>query len=315
MTSTSPNLVTLDYYPNRDPRRRAFALLYFGILIGIGTVLGHSVFGFELSWAQTVVSLLAACACQFLLEVVDSRANHRTPRYTGGPIRIVEFLMPAWIVGNAVGFLIFPGARLWPMAFAAAMAISSKVLFRAPTLGGMQHIFNPTNIGIVTILLLFPSVGLAPPYHFTENLTGLWDWVLPGVILVSGVIVHAKFTGRLPLVLGWLIGFLAQAVIRLWIAGSFSIAPFVPMTSAAFILFTLYMIPDPATTPILRRSQIAFGVSVALVYGTLQLLHVVFGLFIALAIVSGNRGVGLYFMAWRRARVPRSVPLEAVSTR
>jgi hypothetical protein len=26
--------------------------------------------------------------------------------------------------------------------------------------------------------------------------------------------------------------------------------PLTPMTSAAFILFTLYMIPDPATTPL-----------------------------------------------------------------
>jgi enediyne biosynthesis protein E5 len=52
-----------------------------------------------------------------------------------------------------------------------------------------------------------------------------------------------------------------------------------PMTSAAFIIFTLYMIPDPATPPLKPARQTLFGLSVALVYGMIQLLHLVFGLF------------------------------------
>ena len=48
-------------------------------------------------------------------------------------------------------------------------------MFRAPVgEGKTQHIFNPSNLGIVATLLLFPSIGVAPPYHFTENLTGIW---------------------------------------------------------------------------------------------------------------------------------------------
>jgi len=39
-----------------------------------------------------------------------------------------------------------------------------------------------------------------------------------------------------------------------------------PMTSAAFIVFTLYMIPDPATTPLKPARQALFGFSVAMVY-------------------------------------------------
>ena len=59
----------------------------------------------------------------------------------------------------------------------------------------------------------------------------------------------------------------------------------------AFILFTLYMIPDPATTPINAWRQALFGFSVAAVYGILQVLHIVFGLFFALVIVCAIRGV------------------------
>src|SRR4029079_5227575 len=74
--------------------------------------------------------------------------------------------------------------------------------------------------------------------------------------------------------------------------------PLMPMTSAAFIIFTLYMIPDPATTPLHPKRQVFFGFSVAIVYGTLQMLHVVFGLFFALLIVCAIRGLSLHFWAY-----------------
>jgi enediyne biosynthesis protein E5 len=75
--------------------------------------------------------------------------------------------------------------------------------------------------------------------------------------------------------------------------------PLMPMTSAAFIIFTLYMIPDPATTPLKPLRQALFGISVALVYGALQLFHVVFGLFFALLIVCAIRGLSLHVSALR----------------
>lgn len=301
-SSRDTGVVTIYYYPNRDPRRRMFALWYFGLLILLGTVVGHTILGFEQSWAHPVVSLATACACQLLLEYVDARAKGRPFRALGGFSQLAIFFMPAWIVGHSVAFLIFPGERLMPIAFAAAAAIGSKVIFRAPTPKGSQHFFNPSNFGILATVALFPSVGFAPPYHFTENVTGLWDWFVPAFVLITGVIVHALFTGRLPLVAAWLIGFVAQALVRSAIAGSFSFAPFVPMTSAAFILFTLYMIPDPATTPLAPRRQIAFGLAVATVYGALLMAHVVYGLFISLGIVAASRGIGMHVEALLRAR-------------
>ena len=114
--------------------------------------------------------------------------------------------------------------------------------------------------------------------------------------------MHKLFTGRLPVVIGWLTGFVVQGVVRSLMAGELSIAPFVPMTSASFILFTLYMIPDPATTPLSRRAQVAFGLAVGLVYGLLVLNHIVFGLFIALGIVSLSRGIGMHLRWMLRQR-------------
>ncbi len=289
---------TVLYYPKSDPRRRLFALWYFTPLLILWTVLGHTVFGFEQSWAQPLVAVATAFAVQVLLEWVDARANRRPLRFAGGLGPFLNFLPPAIIPALACAMLLYPNDRLTPIVFATALSISSKVLFRAPVGGGRtQHIFNPSNLGIAATLLLFPEVGFAPPYHFTSNLNGIGYLALPLIVLVSGIIIHALFTGRLPLCLAWVGGFIVQGLLRSWWFGTPWIPPLVPMTSAAFILFTLYMIPDPATTPIKPLRQAAFGFSTAVAYGLLQVAHVVFGLFLALVIVSALRGMGLYLIA------------------
>jgi Na+-translocating ferredoxin:NAD+ oxidoreductase RnfD subunit len=153
---------------------------------------------------------------------------------------------------------------------------------------------NPSNFGIAVTLLLFPQVGFAPPYHFTENLTGLWDWILPILLLLTGIVIHWFFTGRMPVVVAWVVGFMIQALCRAWYFDVPLYVPLMPMTSAAFVLFSLYMIPDPATTPLKPGRQAVFGMAVAIVYGVLQVLHLVFGLFFALVIVCAVRGISLY---------------------
>jgi hypothetical protein len=307
-------LTTVLFYPNRNPRLRYFALWYFTVLITILTIAGHTVLGFEQSYAHPLAGVAAAISANIGLEWLDAKSKGRRPRFTGGAVSFLNFLPPAIIPGLACALLVYPNQRIWPVAFAAAVSIASKVIFRAPVGDGFsQHIFNPSNFGITAVLLLFPSVGLAPPYHFTENITGVWDWIVPGIILITGIIIHGKFTGRLPLVLAWLGGFAAQGLLRSAIFGMPWAVPFVPMTSAAFTLFTLYMIPDPATTPIKPWRQVAFGAAVAAVYGMLLVLHIVFGLFIALVSVCAARGLALHVIAALKRRSPKEQPLATAA--
>ena len=77
------------------------------------------------------------------------------------------------------------------------------------------------------------------------------------------------------------------------------------MTSAGFILFSLYMIPDPATTPIKPIRQILFGAAVAAIYAVLFVSHIVYGLFIALALTSATRGLTLYGNALLKRKLVR----------
>src|ERR1017187_8197869 len=195
---------TVLFYPDKNPKLRLFALWYFMILMIVWNLLGHTFLGFEQSHAAVFVSLGTGIFVQFFLEWVDARARDREVRWAGGWGNFINALPAAMIPAFACSMLLYPNERLWPFVFATALAISSKVLFRAPIgEGRTQHIFNPSNFGIALTLVLFPQVGFAPPYHFTENLVGVWHWILPVFILFTGVIIHGMFTGRLPLVAAW----------------------------------------------------------------------------------------------------------------
>lgn len=285
---------------------RTQGLRRFAIAISILNVLGHTWFGFEQSWAVPFVALAAAYATELLLEVLDASMAKRPFRFSGGVMRVVDCLLSAHISGLAVGMLLYSNERLAPVAFAAIFAVASKALFRIPAGTGSRHVMNPSNAGITATLLLFPWVGIAPPYQFTENLGRIGDWVLPLIVVCSGSVLNYRFTHRLPLIAAWLGGFFAQAFVRglvtdAGVAATLS-SSLVPITGLAFVLFTFYMITDPATTPEGTGGQIAFGLAVALTYGALVGLHIVFDLFFALSIVSAGRGLGCYALAWALRR-------------
>lgn len=289
---------------------RLGGLRRFAVAITLLNLLGHTVLGFEQSWAQPLVALAAAYSMELLLEWLDAWSQRRPLRCAGGFRPGVDFFLSAHISGLAVAMLLYANDRLWPVAFAAAVAIGSKILLRAPIGNTTRHIFNPSNFGITITLLAFPWVGIAPPYHFTENVYGPVDWLLPGLIIATGTLVNARFTQRLPLIAAWLVGFAAQAVLRSLVFETPVAAALLPMSGVAFILYTFYMVTDPATTPGSPRAQVIFGAAVAMTYGLLLVLHVVFGLFFALTLVCAARGLWLYAYALVRACIPPQVDAQ-----
>ena len=292
---------------------RLGGLRRFAVAITVLNILGHAFFGFEQSFAQPLVALAAAYSTELLLEFIDARCNHRPLRFLGGgPRRFIEFLLSAHITGLACAMLLYANERLGPVAFAAVVAICSKCLLRAPNGRGTRHFFNPSNFGITVTLLVFSWVSVAPPYQFTENMIGFGDWVLPAVIVCTGTFLNARFTHRLPLIAAWLGGFVAQAAVRSVFFDTPFGAGLVPMTGVAFILYTYYMVTDPATTPEKRGEQIIFGFSVAAVYGLLMVGHVVFGLFFALTIVCTFRGLWMYACRWIKGREFEEIPAPAM---
>lgn len=284
---------------------RLAGLRRFAVAITVLNILGHTLFGFEQSYAQPFVALAAAYSTEFLLEWIGSLAERRRPAYSGGWLTKVDFLLSAHISGLAVAMLLYSNERLWPTAFAATAAIGSKAMFRIPASMGSRHFFNPSNFGITLTLLCFPWIGIAQPYMFTENLDRVGDWALPVAIVCTGTLMNFRFTHRLPLIGAWLSAFTLQALLRHALLGAALQPALGPMTGVAFILYTFYMVTDPATTPHGWRQQVIFGACVGATYGILMILHIVFGLFFALSAVSAARGIGMYTSAMR---APKCVP-------
>ena len=269
-------------------RRFAFAITFLNVV-------GHLYLGFETSWAHPLAALATGYSLELLLEWIDARANGRLPRFRGaGAKGFGDFLLSAHISSLAVSMLLYSNQRLWPVVFATAVAVGSKVIFRVRVGGRLRHPLNPSNLGIATTLMLFPWVGIAPPYQFTENISGIADWIFPLIIICTGTLINTRYTSRLPLLAAWLGGFAFQAVLRHLIFDAALLPALAPMTGLAFLLFSFYMITDPPTTPSTPRAQVAFGLATAGVYFLLVINHIVFGLFFSLVIVCAIRGSWLW---------------------
>lgn len=302
-------------------RRRLGGLWRFATAISVLNVFGHTVLGFEQAWIVPFVALASGYGTELFLEAVDAWARQTRPRFAGSFRTLVEFLLPAHISSLAIGMLVYGNEHLWVTAFTCAFAISSKYFFRAPVgiaVPGRprptRHFFNPSNFAITVSLVAFPWLVGAPPYQFVENVTGGWDIALPMLVFTTGSLLNGLFTKRLPLVAAWLAGFVAQALVRAAVNGTPVEAGLFPMTGLAFMLFTFYMVTDPGTTPEQARCQVAFGVGVAALYGLVVQAHVVFGLYYALTITSGIRGLWLYYRAWQPRALADAALAPALGT-
>jgi hypothetical protein len=300
-----------------DPRY--LALRNFAISISVFNLLGYTVLGFEQPWLWPILSVLAAYATEFIFETIGAWSQHRAPRYAGrGPRGVMEFLLPAHITGLAVNMLLYANSLYLPILFGVVVAVAQKHVLQAPIAGRMRHFMNPSNFGIVMVLVLFSAhVAISPPYMFDEWAGTLFKLMIPLVILGAGTLINATLTKRIPLIVGWAGGFVIQALLRHLIWGVQLNTALGVMTGISFVLFTNYMITDPGTTPSKPRPQFMFGASVAVTYGLLLALNVVYTLFFATVIVCACRGIGwwgVHLWSKRRQRRGSGVSMPAQPT-
>jgi hypothetical protein len=282
-------------------------------LATVFVILGQTKFGFEQSVAQVFVCLLTGYACALLYEWVDAKASGDVPGYAGGGFKkLVDWMLSAHMTAVTLSFLLYYNRQLWVAAFTVAMALGSKYLFRVRVNGRLQHFMNPSNFGIAVVLSTFKWVGVLP-WGWTINLHGAWDWIVPLVITGLGLRLNLLFTGRLPLIGSWLAAFILQGAFRAWrmdtpLAGQLSV-----LTGITMVLFTLYMITDPQTSPSRPRSQVIFGAGIALAYSILFDLHLQYTMFYAVTAVCAIRGVILYVASRREPAQPKPAAMAAAA--
>ena len=134
---------------------------------------------------------------------------------------------------------------------AAVVTIASKFLIRFRG----KHVFNPTNGGIVAMLLLTGQVWVSP---------GQWGTPASFAFLMAcaGMLVVTR-AARSDVTLAFIACYSTLVIGRSLYLGEPLAIPLHRLMSGAFLLFSFFMISDPKTTPDARAGRILFAALVA----------------------------------------------------
>ncbi|HVC88014.1 MAG TPA: FG-GAP-like repeat-containing protein [Gaiellaceae bacterium] len=242
-----------------DPR------LHLAATITSLQVIGQVGFHFQVSIAQIFVSL-ATCA---VLEAGIALWRQRV------------FLWPAsaLLTGNGVAFILrVPGTRhgdWWTMRgwwiFVATAAVSLLSKYVVKWRG--DHIFNPSNIGLVLCFLILGR-NRADPLDFWWGPMSVWLGLALAIILAGGFLILSRLKLLWIALAFWVsfgagIGVLAasgHAMTAHWHLGPITGFHFwwVLVTSPEVLVFLFFMITDPKTAPQGPRARVAYAVALGL---------------------------------------------------
>ena len=241
------------------PTRRFDQRYLAPLLITSVLVVGQITFGFLESWSRTFLAIGTA----IVTELVVVRALYgKWPH-----------LASAYVSGISVGILVRSPA-FWPYALCAAISIVSKYVLRVRG----RHIWNPTNFGVVAMLLLAPDVVAGLSVQWGNNLLPMvFVWMFGTVILYA--------VGRLNITVTYVVAFLVLAVARAWYTGHPVLSEIAPITGPMYQLFIFFMITDPKTTVGPKWAQSVVVIVVALVEAVFRLMQWVYAPFYALFLV------------------------------
>jgi len=220
-----------------DPRVYQIAVLASLLTYGVGWL------EFGISPAQIALLLGTALATQAIGDLLTGK-----PRTPDGrpPINYKSAL----ISGLSLCLLLRTN-RPELDVLAAVITIGAKFVIRFRG----KHIFNPTNGGLVAMLLLSDQVWVSP---------GQWGTVAVFAFLMASlgalVVNRAKRSDVTYAFIGF---YCALLVGRSLYLGEPLTIPLHRLESGALLLFTFFMISDPKTTPDSRAGRVFFAALVA----------------------------------------------------
>jgi Na+-transporting NADH:ubiquinone oxidoreductase subunit NqrB len=242
------------------PRRVRFDSRYLApMLITCVLIAGQISFGFLESWSRTFLAITTA----MVVELLAVRALYgKWPH-----------LASAYVSGISVGILVRSPA-FWPYALCAAISIVSKYVLRIKG----RHLWNPTNFGIVAMLLLAADTVAGLSVQWGNNLLPMvFVWIFGAIIL--------RMVGRLHITLTYVAAFLVFAVLRSAVTGHPALSEIAPITGPMYQLFIFFMITDPKTTVGPKWAQSLVVVIIAALETVFRLMQFVYAPFYALFIV------------------------------
>jgi enediyne biosynthesis protein E5 len=233
---------------------------YIGPLLISGILLAaHISFGILDTWTK----LFAAIGAAFITESI-------LHKMVTGKWRDVS---SAYVSGISAGILV-RSPMIWPFALCAAISIASKYVFRYRG----THIWNPTNFGIVVMLIIASDSMAVLSIQWGNN---MWAML---VIWLVGLFTIYK-VNRFNICAAYVLAFIAFGWIRSLYTGDAFMAEIAPLTGPMYQLFVLFMITDPKTTVKSRVGQSVVAVLIAFVELFFRLGEAVYAPFYALFIV------------------------------
>jgi hypothetical protein len=229
------------------------------VLVTMVLVVGQLSFGFLESWWRTAFAILTSITVELLLgRMITGKWPH---------------LASAYISGISIGMLL-RSPEFWPYPLCAAISIVSKYVLRVDG----RHLWNPSNFGIVAMLVLASDTVAGLSVQWGNNL-------LPMVVVwtFGAIIIHTL--GRFHITLTYVASFLFFAGIRHLVTGHPFLAEAAPLTGPMYQLYIFFMITDPKTTVHGKRAQCVVTVCVAAMEAALRLMQFVHAPYYALFIV------------------------------
>jgi Na+-transporting NADH:ubiquinone oxidoreductase subunit NqrB len=155
---------------------------------------------------------------------------------------------------TAISLCLLLRANHWTtMLFAGSISVLSKFVFRFRG----KHFFNPSNFGIVAVLLLM-SDGWVTPGQWGEEILFAMFFVGAGLMVVRKV-------GRWDTTAVFLLSYaLLEASRNYWLGWTWDVFAH-RLTSGSLLLFAFFMITDPRAIPDHARGRILFATFVAAV--------------------------------------------------
>jgi Na+-transporting NADH:ubiquinone oxidoreductase subunit NqrB len=213
-----------------DPRLYQIGALTLLLLYGIFAL------GFDITLTRSALLVGTAIATQAIC----------------GRIKGVPFDPRSAAISGLSLSLLLRSESLMLLIAGAVIAVASKFVIRIRG----KHIFNPTNIAIVALMLLSKHVWVSPGQWGNVAFFGFL------IACIGGLVVNRA--ARSDVTYAFIVAWSALVIGRsLWVGEPLTI-PFHRLESGALLLFTFFMISDPKTTPDSRAGRILFASIVAL---------------------------------------------------
>lgn len=244
------------------------------LFITLILLVGNLSFGLLESFSRTVLAIATSMVFEIALTLLVYR---KFPN-----------LASAYITGISVGILIRSPA-FWPYFLCSAISITSKYVVRWRG----RHLWNPSNLGIVVMLLLIPEYVAALSIQWGNSVWPLLIvWVLGAAIVYRVKRFHITAT--------YVVSFVILSFVRTLFTGHSFLAEVAPITGPMYQLFIFFMITDPKTTVKPRWGQCLVAALVAVAEMILRLAENVNAPFYALAIVGPAANIIEIYLTGKR---------------